>query len=78
MTPEENAFNVVNVSIDALQAMVNHDERPFTTEERAELNKALTHLHKQMTQLSLLTNLTLGAATLAGFLMGALFTKLIS
>jgi len=73
MTPEENA---VQVATDAMEAAVNQDERPFTTEERAELNQALAHLRKHMAELSMLTNLTLGAATLAGFLMGALFTKL--
>lgn len=71
-SPEQHAFKVAT---DTMESLVNQDERPFTAEERAELNEALRYLRKHMAQLALMSNLTLGAATLAGFFMGILFSR---
>lgn len=62
--------------MDAVEAMVNQDERPFTAEERAQLNQALKHLRSHLRQVVALGNGTLAIATLAGFLTGVLFAKL--
>lgn len=72
MSPEEKAFELAT---DTLEGMVNQDERPFTEQERAELNEALMHLRKHVAQLAVMGNLSLGCATVLGFGVGFLFAK---
>lgn len=62
--------------MDAVEAMVNQDERPFTAEERAQLNQAMVHLRSHLRQVVALGNGALAIATLTGFLAGVLFAKL--
>ena len=73
MTPTEK---VAEIAMDAVESMVNQDERPFTAEERAQLNQALVHLRSHLKQVVALGNATLAIATLAGFLTGVIFAKL--
>ena len=72
---KERAFHVAT---DALAGLVNQDERPFTPQERADLNEALESLRKHMRSLDMLNSMTLGIATVAGFGMGVIFARVMT